>query len=157
MAQALLAYEDFPAGWSELAANSYTVTREEIISFASEFDPQPMHMDEAAGSASLLGGLAASGWHICAIAMRLMSDAYISRSAGMGSPGLDEVKWLKPVRAGDTLRLRASCLEARVSKSRPEMGICVFLWELLNQRDELVTMQRGYQMFRTRASLGETS
>ena len=94
----LIHFEDVPEGWSKLLDSSYLVTREEIINFARQFDPQPMHLDDEAAARSVLGGLAASGWHTCAIGMRLMSDGYISKAAGMGSPGVEETRWLKPGR-----------------------------------------------------------
>ncbi|MEP9351864.1 MaoC family dehydratase [Xanthobacter sp. KR7-225] len=110
---------------------SYEFTREEILAFAREFDPQPMHLDEAAGAASLLGGLAASGWHTCAVMMRLVCEGFLERSAGMGSPGVTENKWKAPVFPGDVLTLRRTVLESRTSKSRPEMGLVTFRFEML--------------------------
>ena len=98
------------------------MTREEIIAFAAEFDPQPMHLDEAAGAASMMGGLAASGWHSCSLLMRIIADGFILNSTSMGSPGIDEVNWLKPLRPGTQVRVRATVLETRASKSRPEWG-----------------------------------
>ena len=130
-------FEDFEAG-SVAEYGPKLVTREEIIAYASEFDPQPMHLDEEAARASMLGGLAASGWHTCAIAMRMMCDWFVLDSASMGAPGVDEVKWLKPVRPGDTLTLRRTVGETRVSKSRPDMGFVRFNYEMLNQTGETV-------------------
>lgn len=159
MMDARLHFEDFPVGETVLLDPVHEVTRDDIVTFASQFDPQDFHLDDEAAKDTLLGGLAASGWHSCAIVMRLMSDGYISRSAGLGSPGLDEVRWLKPVRPGDRLRLRRTCLAARRSASRPDMGICTFLWELLNAADAVVLDMRGQQMFKIRAPLaaGETA
>ena len=130
-------FEDFEAG-SVAEYGPKLVTREEIIAYASEFDPQPMHLDEEAARASMLGGLAASGWHTCAIAMRMMCDWFVLDSASMGAPGVDEVRWLKPVRPDDTLTLRRTVGETRVSKSRPEAGFVRFNYELLNQAGETV-------------------
>ncbi len=102
------------------------VTREEILAFAAEFDPQPMHLDEAAAKRSLLGGLAGSGWHLCSIMMRMMFDGFIGRTASLGSPGVNELRWLAPLRPGDELTLDIDVTEARVSRSRPQTGIVTF-------------------------------
>jgi acyl dehydratase len=120
-----LAFEDFPPGHF----GSYgprRVSREEMLAFAAEFDPQPMHLDEAAASRSMLGGLSGSGWHLCAIMMRMMFDFYIGRTASLGSPGVNELRWLAPLRPGDDLTLDVEVAEARVSRSRPETGIVTF-------------------------------
>jgi acyl dehydratase len=109
------------------------VTREEIVGFAAEFDPQPMHLDEAAARATLLGGLSASGWHACCILMRMCTDSFVLNAASMGAPGVDEVRWLIPIRPGDELTLHATVLETRPSKSRTDMGYVKFLFELINQ------------------------
>jgi acyl dehydratase len=102
------------------------VTREEILAFAAEFDPQPMHLDEEAAKRSLLGGLAGSGWHLCSIMMRMMFDGFIGRTASLGSPGVNELRWLAPLRPGDDLTLDIDVTEARVSRSRPQTGIVTF-------------------------------
>ena len=145
----LLHYEDFPAG-EIVTYGAYEVTAEEITGFAAKYDPQPFHLDEEAGRASILGGLCASGWHACAMLNRMNVDAYLVRSAGMGSFGLEEVKWLRPVFAGDTLRIRRSTVERRVSARRPDMGIIKFHWQMLNQDDELKLDARGYNLFKVR-------
>jgi acyl dehydratase len=132
---ALLHYEDFAEG-QVIELGPYAVGKDEIIAFAREFDPAPFHVDEAAAKASLLGGLCASGWHVCAMVMRMMVDGYLGRTAGMGSPGVDEVKWLKPVHPGEMLRGRMTVLGRRVSAKRPEMGIITARWEAFNQADE---------------------
>src|SRR5437667_4235198 len=118
----ILAYEDFPPGHFGTFGPRH-VTREEIIGFAAEFDPQPMHLDEEAAQRSMLKGLSGSGWHLCAIVMRMMFDGYIGRTASLGSPGVDEMRWLAPLRPDDELTLDVEVAEARVSKSRPETGI----------------------------------
>ena len=102
------------------------MTREEIVAFAAEFDPQPMHLDEAAASATMLGGLGASGWHTCCLLMRMIADGFILNSSSMGGPGVEEVRWLKPLRPGTRIRVRATVLETRASNSRPEMGLVKF-------------------------------
>ncbi len=143
------AFEDLTEGAS-LDLGSKTVTAEEIVGFASEFDPQPMHMDEAAGKASILGGLSASGWHTCAIFMRMLCDAFLLDSTSQGSPGIDHVKWKKPVLAGDTLTGRVTVLGKRTSKSRPQLGFVAMRAELANQRGEAVFELENTGMFLSR-------
>ncbi len=119
---------------------SHTLSEDEIIAFASKFDPQPFHTDPKAGAESHFGGLVASGWHTGCIAMRLLVDNIILKEniAGFGSPGFDDLRWLKPVRPGDTLSVRSQCVEKRPSQSRPEIGSARFFTEVLNQNDEVV-------------------
>ncbi len=135
-----LHYEDFNPGETRVT-QARTVTREEIVSFAAEFDPQPMHLDEAAGRNSMLGGIAASGWHTCALMFRMNYDEFVRHTASMGAPGIEEVRWLRPVRPGMKLRLRRAVLEKRVSKSRPEMGLIRTRTELLDESDRPVVEQ----------------
>lgn len=142
-------FEDFHPGL-ELPFGPYTVTRAEIIAFAAEFDPQPMHLDEAAAADTLLGGLAASGWHTCALFMRMMYDAWVAESACMGSPGIDSLKWMQPVRPGDVLSGRSIVEEARASRSRPDRGFVIFRHEVRNARDEPVLVTQNPIMFRRR-------
>ena len=120
-----LTFEDFPIGHFG-SFGPRRVSREEITAFAAEFDPQPMHLDEAAAARSMLGGLSASGWHLCSVMMRMMVDGFVGRSASLGSPGVNEVRWLAPLRSGDDLVLDIEVAEARVSRSRPETGIVTF-------------------------------
>ena len=149
----MLYWEDFVVG-SVAEFGPRLVTREEIIAFAAEFDPQPFHLDERAAAETMLGGLAASGWHTCAIGMRLIADGFILNSASMGSPGVDEVRWLKPVRPGDELTLRRTVLDVRPLKSRPEWGLVRFRFEMLNQAGELMMTQENVNFFgRRRATL----
>ena len=110
-----------------------TLTREEIMAFAAEFDPQPMHLDEEAAQRSMLGGLAASGWHSCCLLMRMISDGFLRQSSFMGAPGVEEVRWLAPVRAGEPSRVRATVLETRPSRSRPDLGFVNFRFELVDR------------------------
>jgi acyl dehydratase len=105
----MLYWEDFPAG-DTVEMGSHTFTEAEIIAFAKQFDPQPFHIDPEAAKGSFFKGLIASGWHTCSVAMRLMVDKYVGRSASLGSPGLDNIRWLAPVRAGDTITY--SCTRA---------------------------------------------
>jgi acyl dehydratase len=120
-----LSFEDFPTGRVG-TFGPRRVTREEILAFATEFDPQPMHLDEEAARQSMLHGLSGSGWHLCAIIMRMMVDGFIGRTASLGSPGVNELRWLAPLRPGDELMLDVDVTEARISKSRPETGIVTF-------------------------------
>jgi acyl dehydratase len=120
-----LTFEDFPPGHFGTFGPRH-VTREEILAFAAEFDPQPMHLDEEAAKRSMLKGLSASGWNLCSIMMRMMFDGYVGRTASLGSPGVNEVRWLAPLRPGDDLTLDVEVLEARASRSRPETGIVMF-------------------------------
>ena len=126
-------FEDFAPGWTA-EYGPRRVTREEMIGFAAQYDPQPMHLDEEAARHTMLGGLGASGWHTCAVMMRMIADGLLLDAASMGAPGIDEVKWLKPVRPDDELTLHAKVLESRSSKSRPEMGFVRFEFELFNAR-----------------------
>ncbi len=120
-----LTFEDFPPGRFGSFGPRH-VTREEILAFAAEFDPQPMHLDEAAASQSMLNGLSGSGWHLCSIMMRMLCDGFVERTASLGSPGVDEVRWLAPLRPGDNLTLDVEVMEARLSRSRPDTGIVTF-------------------------------
>ena len=135
--QAKLHWEDFEPG-AVAVYGPRLVTREEIVAFAAEFDPQPMHLDEAAASGTLLGGLGASGWHICCLMMRMMADGFVLNSTSMGAPGVDEVNWLKPLRPGARIRLRATVLETRASGSRPAVGLVKFRFEMLDESDAVV-------------------
>jgi len=146
-----LYWEDFVVG-SVAEFGPRLVTRAEIIAFAAEFDPQPMHMDEDFARATMLGGLAASGWHTCAIGMRLIADGFMTNSSSVGSPGIDEVRWLKPVRPGDRLTLRRTVLESRPLNSRPEWGLVRFRFELINQAGELMMRQENVNLFGRRQS-----
>jgi acyl dehydratase len=139
-------YEDFVVG-EVREMGPRTVTREEIVAFAAEFDPQPMHLDENAAKQTILGGLAASGWHTCSIMMRLLCDGLILNSTSQGSPGIDEAKWKRPVRPGDTLTVRHTILDKRESKSRPGVGLVRQECNVLNQRGESVMEMRFTAMF----------
>ena len=139
-------FEDFTPGWN-CTTESRTLDREAIIEFAHQWDPQRFHTDEAAAAETPFGGLIASGWHTGCTAMRLMCDAYLNDSSCIGSPGIEQLKFLLPVRPGDSLRLYSEVLEARRSASRPDRGIVRWRWEVLNQRDEAVLSMIGTQMF----------
>lgn len=149
----MLHFEDFPVG-RRFEFEPAPVTAEAIIAFATEFDAQPMHLSEAGGKASILGGLAASGWHTSAIMMRMLCDGYIGDSASEGSPGIDNMEWKKPVLAGDTLSGHSTVIATRVSKSRPEIGIVTFRAEVTNQRGETVAICDYANMIRCRLAGG---
>jgi len=148
MTDARFHFEDFPIG--EVASyGDYLLTRDAIVDFAAEYDPQPFHLDDTAAEASMLGGLAASGWHACAILMRLNCDGFLLNSTSMGAPGIDEVKWLAPLRPGAVLSVRRETLEARASKSRPGVGLVKFRFELLAD-GQAVTMTQTCSIMFTR-------
>ena len=135
-----LHWEDFTRG-DVASYGPRLVTREEIVAFAAEFDPQPMHLDEDAARASMLGGLSASGWHSCSVLMRMISDGFLLDSTFMGGFGVDEVRWLDPVRPDDRVTVRATVLETRASNSRPELGFVKILFEMFNAAEQkLMTM-----------------
>lgn len=146
----LLHLEDFAAGQT-FALGPQRITAEEIAAFAREFDPQPFHMDEAAARSSVLGGLAASGWHTSCLLTRLMCDAVLTRSAVLGSSGMDEVKWLKPVLAGDVLSGEMLITIARPSQSKPGVGIVAFESFLAGQDGERRTELKGMVFVRRHA------
>lgn len=142
--------EDFAPGM-ELEFGDRLVTAEEVVAFAREYDPQPFHLDEAAGKATHFGGLVASGWQTAGFMMRMLVDHLLSPQTSLGSPGLDELRWLKPVRPGDRLRVRVRIQEVKRSRSRPEMGTIRQTTEVLNQKDEVVMSTISIGMVRARA------
>ena len=139
--------------WEDLAPGSVrelgtaSLTTDEIREFAGRYDPQPFHLDEAAARESVFGALCASGWHTCALAMRLSVDNLLRNSSSMGSPGLENLRWLKPVFPGDVLALRHTILESRPLRSRPDLGLVRSRWEMFNQRGDMVLEMEGYGMF----------
>ncbi|MDW5312846.1 MaoC family dehydratase [Rhizobium sp. PL01] len=150
----MLHFEDFPAG-KRFDFKPIEVKAEDVIAFASEFDPQPMHLSEDGGKASILGGLAASGWHTSAMMMRMLCDSYIHETASEGSPGVDSMEWKKAVLAGDILSGSCTVVEARVSRSRPEIGIVRLRATVTNQRGETVAICDYANMIRCQATAGE--
>lgn len=146
-----LYWEDFEVGSVREIAGP-TVSRDEIVEFARQFDPQPFHLDEAAACETHFGGLIASGWHTAALAMRMMCDCYLHRATSLGSPGVDKLRWTAPVRPGDTLRLRMTVLSARPMQSKPHIGLLESRWELFNQHGELVLEMSGWGMFGRRTA-----
>ena len=142
---ARICYEDFEVG-SVRSYGPRRVTREEIIEFATEFDPQPMHLDEEAANRSMLKGLSGSGWHSCAIMMRMIYDGLLRESSSLGAPGVDEVRWIRPVRPDDELTIKLTCLEKRDMKSRPHVGVVRHALEMTNAKGEIV-MTSAYSGF----------
>jgi acyl dehydratase len=126
--------------------------KEEIVAFARAYDPQPFHTDETAAKGSVYGGLIASGWQTVAVMMRLMWETFLKDTASLGSPGSDEIRWVKPVRPGDTLRARFTIVEVVPSRSKPDRGIVRTFTEVLNQHDEVIMTHRGMGMFRRKPS-----
>ena len=129
---------------------SVTVTEDEIVEFATRFDPQPFHVDASAATESIYGGLIASGWHTCALFMRLMVDGLAADSSSMGSPGMDDIRWLAPVRPGDTLTGTVEVAAARRSESKPDRGIVELISEMRNQDGEVVLRMRGMGFYGVR-------
>ena len=148
----MLAFEDFSPGHFG-SFGPRRVTREEMLAFAAEFDPQPMHLDEEAAAHSALQGLAGSGWHLCAITMRMMFDGFIGRTASLGSPGVNELRWLAPFRPGDDLTLDVEVVEARVSRSRPSTGIVTFKCAVRNAAGEVLSDMVSPIIVKRRAEL----
>jgi len=144
-------WEDFTPG-RVFETPTRTLSEEDIVRFAREYDPQIFHTDAEAARATPFGGLIASGWQTCGITMRLMCDGYLLETSCAGSPGLEELRWLKPVRPGDTLRLKTTVLESTPSGKQPNRGTVLFRWDTLNQNDEIVLSMRGRQLFLRRTS-----
>lgn len=145
-------FEDF-APDQVIDLGSRTMTRQEIIDFAALWDPQPMHLDDAGGDASLLHGLAASGWHTGCILMRLFADNLLAGSASLGSPGIESLRWMKPVHPGDTLTARLHVVETRTSASRPRMGLIRGRFEVTNQTGaQVARMESTLMMGRRNAA-----
>ena len=145
-------FDDFAVG-EQFEFGAYVVTEDEIIDFARRYDPQPFHLDLEAAKASHFGGLVASGWMTSAVLMRLLCDHFIPRQSSMGSPGVDEVRWLKPLRPGDTLRARVEVTETRASQSKPDRGVIRCRHQLLNQHDEVVMSMHGMGMYKKRPTV----
>lgn len=139
-------YEDIDVGQKE-SFGSYAVTREEVIEFASKYDPQPFHLDDEAAKNSVFGRLCASGWHTSAMMMRMMVDHMMETGfAGLGSPGIDGIEWKKPVFPGDTLSLESVVTEKRDSKSRPNLGLVKSTYYIKNQNDDVVMILKSNVM-----------
>lgn len=145
-------FEDFAVG-DAFAHGAHRVTREEILEFARKYDPQPFHVDDELAAKSIYGGLTSSGVMTMAIMLKLIVE-HFPGAATQGSPGWDEVRWLKPVRPGDTLSIKGECVEGRPLRSRPELGVLKFRWEVLNQAGEVVaTAIAGWLIERRRTAV----
>lgn len=142
-------WDDYEVG-QKYPLGSTNFTEQEIVDFARLYDPQDFHLDAGAAKASLFGGLIASGWQVCAKLMRLFVDNYLDRRTALGSPGVDEIRWLRPVRPGDTLTAWVECTAKIPSKSKPELGIVHEAWHAVNQKGELVMTAKGINMIRRR-------
>jgi acyl dehydratase len=142
-------FEDYSTG-EVFEFGGHTLTEVEIVAFARQFDPQPFHLDQAAARSTPYGGLIASGWHTACLMMRMLVDHFISPVASLGSPGIDELRWLAPVRPGDRLRARLTILETRPSSRRPDMGVLTQRVEMINQDDVIVMTCRGTGFYRRR-------
>jgi acyl dehydratase len=142
----LIWWEDFKVG-DQAELGRHTFTEPEILAFGRQFDPQPFHVDPEEAKNSAFGGLIASGWHTCAVGMRLMCEAYINRTVSLGSPGIDAIRWLRPVRVGDTLTYRRIVIEARASNTRKGVGLVKHRFEATNQSGELVLTMEGWGFF----------
>jgi acyl dehydratase len=145
----LMHLEDFSPGQT-FDLGSIHVTHEQVVNFAEQFDPQPFHLDIDAGGQSIFGGLIASGWHTCSLMMRLVVDNLFSRTATLGSPGVNQIRWMLPVRPGDTLTASTRVLAVTSSVSKPDRGTVEFHYEVRNQSDQQVLAMQGISMFRRR-------
>ena len=146
-------WEDIKEG-EVVELGSRTLDKERMVEFAREFDPQPFHTDEKAAEASIWGGLIASGWLTGSVLMRIFYDGYLKDTASLGSPGIDELRWLKPVRPGDTLTGRFTVLESVASRSKPDRGIVRSLMEVVNQHGEVVMTTKGVNFVSRRPAGG---
>lgn len=146
-------FEDFVSG-SVTIYGHQTLSSDDIVTFAREYDAQPMHTDPEAARHTFVGQMIASGWHTCAVTMRMFYDNILAGSTSMGSPGVEEGTWVKPVLPGDTLRVRQTIGETRPSRSRPEVGLVNFIFDVLDQRDEIVYKQSCWVMFGRRGAEG---
>jgi acyl dehydratase len=142
-------FEDFTPG-SVWEMDGPTLGKDEIVEFARRFDPQYFHVDERAAEDSPYGGLIASGWQTVALCMRMICDTYLLQAASLGSPGVNEVRWTKPVRPGDRLKMKMTVLESKISRTKPDRGTVLHRWEVFNQHGEMVMHMEGYGMYARR-------
>jgi len=148
-------WDDVKVGDTE-RTGTHTFTEAEIIAFAREFDPQSFHVDSEAAAKSIYGGIIASGWHTTAVMMRLMCDSFLNKAASLGSPGFDDLRWLKPVRAGDTIYVRTTIEEATPSRSRTDIGSTRGRTEAINQHGEVVLSMNNIGLYRRRPAAETT-
>lgn len=149
-------FEDFKVG-QPIDLGSCVVSEEEIVRFAEQFDPQPFHIDPAAAAQSIYGGIIASGWHTCSLMMRQVVKGVFGEAAGLGSPGIDQIRWIRPLRGGDSLHVVMTVLEVRPSGSKPDRGVIKMLWEASNQHGEAIATVRSLGMFQRRPAQGPDS
>lgn len=142
-------FEDVAIG-QQFDCGEHQITREEILEFAQKYDPQPIHVDENAAKQTMYGSLIASGWHTCCVAMRLMCDRFLNHSTGIGSPGIDEIRFLRPVRPGDTLKISFDIVEKIPSRSKPDRGTIKQKAFVMNQDDEMVLTMIAMTMMKRR-------
>ena len=147
-------FEDYPVG-AVAELGPISVDEQEVIDFGRRFDPQPFHVDAQRSAAGPFGGVIASGWHTASLMMRLLVDEYLPREAGLGSPGVDELRWLAPVRPGDQLRVRVTVTDARRSRSKPDRGLVHTVNEVLNQHGERVMTLKAMSIVRCRRAAAE--
>lgn len=149
-------FEDYPPG-AMVVYGPIAVEQDAVVDFGRQFDPQPFHVDAQRAAAGPFGGLIASGWHTAGLMMRLLVDHFLPRSAGLGSPGIDELRWLAPVRPGDQLSVRITVTEARRSRSKPDRGLVRSQIEVLNQRDEPVMTLQAMTLMRCRSAVPDVA
>ncbi|MGA1051211.1 MAG: MaoC family dehydratase [Ilumatobacteraceae bacterium] len=150
-APSITTFEDFTPG-RVFELGSVVVTEDEIVEFATRFDPQPFHIDPVAAAETMFGGIIASGWHTCSMCMRLLVDGLLADSTSLGSPGMEQIRWLAPVRPGDRLTARSTVEEVRPSSSKPDRGTVTLLTEMTNQDGVVVMTMRGMGMYGRRRS-----
>ncbi len=147
MKKNLIYYEDLEIG-QKIKLGSINVSKKEIISFAEKFDPLPFHTNEIKAKESIFGGLCASGWHTCSLFMRILYDGFLINSAALGSPGMDAIRWLKPLRPGETITGIGEVIKKTPSKSRPEIGSLIINYEVFNKNNELIMTLIGISIFK---------
>ncbi|KVE42198.1 MaoC family dehydratase [Burkholderia sp. BDU5] len=141
-----ISYEDLEVG-GKTEVGKHRFTSDEIVTFAQAYDPQPFHVDEEAAKSSMFGGLVASGWHTCSVFMGMLVRNVLQGSTSLGSPGIEEIRWIKPVRSGDTITMYNKVLDKRLSASRPDRGIVTTEWEGVNEQGETVITVRSKVLF----------
>ena len=139
-------WEDFKVG-DRRAIGEIEVSAKMIKEFAIKYDPQPFHIDEEKAKDTVFGGLIASGWHTCSLVMKIMCDSYLLESSSLGSPGVEKIKWIRPVTSNDKIKCYRNILNSRISKSNNKIGIVKFLFETFNQKDEIVMTFESFGMF----------
>lgn len=144
-----LYFDDFPVGFTH-ETEAKLITLEAILDFANSWDPQPFHIDAEAAKETIYGGIIASGWHTLVTAFRLWYDSGLWAEASMGSPGMEDIRWIKPVRPGDSLRVRAEVIASKASETRPDRGRMTVRSQVFNQNDELVAEYSGIHLMRRR-------